>query len=87
MNRLKGIAVAAAAVAVVIVGSYVAFNGRGHDTTPETTSPTTVQQYDDGVPQTSEDFERDSKMGRSPRETPVPGSNTADQPGEYNAGS
>ncbi len=47
----------------------------------------TVQQYDDGAPQTSEDFERDSKMGRSPRENPVQGSNTNDQQNEYSGGS
>lgn len=87
MNRQKGVAVAAAAVAIVIVGSYFALTNRGQDPTPETTNPMTVQQYDDGAPQTSEDFERDSKMGRSPRENPVQGSNTNDQQNEYSGGS
>lgn len=87
MNRQKGVALAAVAVAVVLVGSYFALTDRGQDQTPGTTNPTTVQQYDDGAPQTSEDFERDSKMGRSPGETPVRGSNTnEDQPGEYSGG-
>jgi hypothetical protein len=88
VNRQKGVAVAAGAVAVVLAGSHFALTNRGQDQTPRTTNPTTVQQHDDGAPQTTEDFEKDSKMGRSPGETPVRGSNTnEDQPGEYTAGS
>ncbi len=87
MNRSKGVAIAVAAVAVVLAGSHFVLTDRGQDHTPRTTIPTSVQQYDDGAPQTSEDFERDSKMGRSSRETPVPGSNTGDLPGEYSGGS
>lgn len=75
-NCSRDVALAALAIAVVLVGSYFAFTDRGQDQTPRITIPTSVQQYDDGAPQTSEDFESDSKMGRSPRETPVPGSNT-----------
>jgi len=86
VNRSRGVAVAAVAVAVVLVGSYFVLTDRDQDQTPRTTIPTTVQQYDDGAPQTSEDFERDSKMGRSSRETPVPGSNTVIEPGEYSGG-
>ncbi|MBQ7805083.1 hypothetical protein [Rhodococcus sp. (in: high G+C Gram-positive bacteria)] len=87
MTRQKIIAVTAVAVAVVIAGSYFALSGQDQDETPGTTTPSTVQQYDDDAPQTNEDFERDSKMGRSPRETPVPGSNTIQGPDEFHAGS
>ena len=86
VNRRKGVAVAAAAVAVVLTGSYFVLTDRGQDKITRTTIPTTVQEYDDGAPQTSEEFESDSKMGRSSRETPVPGSNTVTEPGEFSGG-
>ncbi len=80
------VALAVSVAAAMVVGfSYIALGTRSIDSS--STDPTTSEQPSHDSPQTNEDFERDSKLGRSPRETPVPGESTIGTSDGYTAGS
>lgn len=85
-GRRIAVALAVSVAAALVVGLlYITLGTRSIDSS--STDPTTSEQPNHDAPQTNEDFERDSKLGRSPRETPVPGESTIGTSGGYTAGS
>lgn len=80
-HRERRIAVAlAVSVAAVMVYGFLYIALGTHTIDSSSSDPTTAEQQ-------NEDFEKDSKLGRSPRETPVPGESTIGTSDGYTAGS